>query len=162
MFDMGFTEIILIAIVALLFIGPDKLPETLKSIAKGIGKLKRAFEDTKETISNELQIDELKSEALKYKQQLEGTRDSIYAFKNVAEQETKEIKNSIESSVSSNFKNKKSNSFDEFEDDEFFDDKYFTFDDDDDDDFVNEPKKIDKKGSKDTTSKDNKNKEKRA
>jgi len=155
MFDMGFTEIILIAIVALLFIGPDKLPDTLRSIARGLGKLKRAFEDTKQTISNELQIDELKSEALKYKQELEGARDSLSSFKNIAAKEVNEIKSSVESSVSG-FKNVKSITYDDFEDDEFFDDKYFQIDDDD--DFDDEPKKVEKKDSKDKIVKDNKNK----
>ena len=68
MFDMGFTEILLIAIVALLFIGPDKLPDTLRTIARTFGKIKRSFEDAKSTIQTELQVDELKQEALSYKQ----------------------------------------------------------------------------------------------
>ena len=156
MFDMGFTEIILIAIVALLFIGPDKLPDTLRSIARGLGKLKRMFDDTKQTITNELQIDELKSEALKYKQELEGAKDSLTSFKNIAAKEANEIKSSVENSVSE-FKNVKSITYDDFEDDEFFDDKYFQIDDDD-DDFDDEPKKVEKKDSKEKVAKDSKNK----
>ncbi len=157
MFDMGFTEIILIAIVALLFIGPDKLPDTLRAIARTLGKLKRAFEDTKSTITNELQIDELKSEALKYKQELEGAKDSLTSFKNIAAKEANEIKSSVESSVSG-FKNVKSVTYDDFEDDEFFDDKYFQVDDED-DDFDEKPKNIEnKKDNKDKIAKDSKNK----
>jgi len=52
MFGLGFTEILLIAVIALLFIGPDKLPDTMKSIARTLGKVKRAFDDTKSTIEN--------------------------------------------------------------------------------------------------------------
>jgi len=93
MFGLGFTEILLIAIVALLFIGPDKLPDTMKQIARTFGKVKRAFEDTKSTIENELRVDELRQEALGYRQQIEKAKEDLSAFKNVAQKEADEIKN---------------------------------------------------------------------
>ncbi len=95
MFDMGFTEILLIAVIALVFIGPDKLPETLRSIAKTLGKIKRSFEDAKETINKELQIEELKKEALYYKQELESAQNDLKAFKNVAQQQLHEINDEV-------------------------------------------------------------------
>ena len=92
MFGLGFTEILLIAIVALLFIGPDKLPDTMKQIARTFGKLKRAFDDTKETIQNELRVDDLRQEALGYRQQIEKAKEDLSAFKNVAQKEAQELK----------------------------------------------------------------------
>ena len=92
MFGLGFTEILLIAIVALLFIGPDKLPDTMKQIARTFGKVKRAFEDTKSTIENELRVDDLRQEALGYRQQIEKAKEDLSAFKNVAQKEADEIK----------------------------------------------------------------------
>jgi len=148
MFDMGFTEIILIAIVALLFIGPDKLPDTMRTIARTLGKLKRMFDDTKSTITNELHIDELKQEALKYKEELQGAKDSLSSFKNVAASEVSSVKDSVQESIDSGFKNVKSVTYDDFEDDEFFDDKYFQVDDDEDDDFEEKPKLENKKEPK--------------
>ncbi len=91
MFGLGFTEILLIAVVALLFIGPDKLPDTMKTIARTLGKAKRMFDDTKETLQNELRIDELREEALGYKAEIEKAKKDLSAFKNVANKEIEEI-----------------------------------------------------------------------
>lgn len=51
MFGLSMTEIILIIVVALLVIGPKKLPELAKSIGKGYGEFKRTFNDLKETVN---------------------------------------------------------------------------------------------------------------
>ena len=99
MFGLGFTEILLIAVVALLFIGPDKLPETMKTIARTLGKVKRAFDDTKSTIENELRIDDLRQEALSYRQEIEKAKADLSAFKNVANKEINDIKKSAQSAV---------------------------------------------------------------
>ncbi len=50
MFGMGGTEILVILIVALLFLGPDKLPEAAKSISKGIRDLRKQTREFQETI----------------------------------------------------------------------------------------------------------------
>ncbi len=42
MFGMGFTEILMIAVVAILFLGPDKLPDAMVSVAKFIKGGKRS------------------------------------------------------------------------------------------------------------------------
>jgi len=117
MFGLGFTEILMVAVVALLFIGPDKLPDTMKSLAKTLGKVKRAFEDTKSTIESELRVDDLREEALSYKQQLVKAKDDLNAFKNVANKEVAQIKNStqIEDSFKSSDINDDSDIFDEFD-----------------------------------------------
>ena len=95
MFDLGFSEILFIAIIALLFIGPDKLPETLKTIARTIGKIKRSFEDVKESVNNELRVSELREEVLSYKRELEKAKEDLSAFKNVAAKEINQIKESV-------------------------------------------------------------------
>ena len=92
MFGLGFTEILLIAVLALLFIGPDKLPDTMKQIAKTFGKVKRAIDDTKSTISQELQVDDLKKEAMMYKEQIESAKSDLSSFKNIAKEDFDEIK----------------------------------------------------------------------
>ncbi len=55
MFGIGLPEMIIIAIVALIFIGPDKLPGVLRSIGKGIVELKRATSDVRSTVQGEMQ-----------------------------------------------------------------------------------------------------------
>lgn len=50
MFGIGITEIVLILIVALVIVGPEKLPELVKTIAKGFNEFKRTTNDLKRSI----------------------------------------------------------------------------------------------------------------
>ncbi|PUE65079.1 Sec-independent protein translocase protein TatB [Arcobacter caeni] len=77
MFGMGFTEILLIAMVAIIALGPEKLPTTMIQIAKFINKIKNGLADAKTTLDNELNISELKAEATKFKTQIEETKTSL-------------------------------------------------------------------------------------
>ena len=77
MFGMGFTEILLIAMVAIIALGPEKLPTTMVQIAKFINKIKTGLADAKSTLDNELNISELKAEASKFKTQIEETKTSL-------------------------------------------------------------------------------------
>ena len=54
MFGVGLPEMMIIAVVALLVIGPDKLPGDLRSIGKGLVQLKRATSDVRTTVQNEM------------------------------------------------------------------------------------------------------------
>ncbi len=56
MFGMGGTEILVILIVALLFLGPDKLPEAAKSISKGIRDIKKQSRVLQRTIEDDEHI----------------------------------------------------------------------------------------------------------
>ncbi|CAM3941934.1 Sec-independent protein translocase protein TatB [Arcobacter cloacae] len=77
MFGMGFMEIFLIAIVAIIALGPDKLPTAMVEIAKFINKFKNGLADAKTTLDNELNISEMKAEANKFKSQIEETKASL-------------------------------------------------------------------------------------
>ncbi len=77
MFGMGLGELILIAIVAIIFLGPDKLPEAMVQIAKTFKKVKSTIADAKDSIESELHLAEIKNEALAYKKELMDTADEI-------------------------------------------------------------------------------------
>ena len=98
MFGIGFTELLLISIVAILFLGPDKLPQALVDMAKFIKKIKITVGDAKSSLEEELKIADLKEEALKYKQQLDTATDELRNFKNINFDDFKEVSYDNESS----------------------------------------------------------------
>lgn len=53
MFDIGLQELIIIFVVALLVFGPKRLPELAKTFGRGLGDLKRVFQDVKEQVETE-------------------------------------------------------------------------------------------------------------
>jgi len=93
MFDVGFSELIIIGVVALIVVGPERLPKVARTAGHLIGRLQRYVNDVKEDINREIQFDALK------KLQNE-VRDSVYSFER---QITEEIA-SVESSVHDTFK----------------------------------------------------------
>jgi sec-independent protein translocase protein TatB len=60
MFDIGFSELVLIGVVALIVIGPEKLPKTARTLGHLFGRLQRYVSDVKADISREMELDELK------------------------------------------------------------------------------------------------------
>ena len=83
MFGLGFMEILFIAIVAIIFLGPDKLPGAMVEIAKFIKSTKSAIVNAKNAINDEVNIEELKREALGYKEQLDSATQELQGFKNL-------------------------------------------------------------------------------
>ena len=104
MFGIGFTELILISIIAILFLGPDKLPQTMVEIAKFIKSVKRTIGDAKNSLEEEMKIDELKEEALQYKQQLNDATEELKGFKNISFDDFDDISYSDEISTESSKK----------------------------------------------------------
>jgi len=60
MFDIGFPELVLIAIVGLLVIGPERLPEALRTLGLWLGRLRRSFTAAKAEIEKEIGMDEVR------------------------------------------------------------------------------------------------------
>ena len=77
MFGMGLGEIIIIAIIAILFLGPDKLPETMVQIAKFFKSTKNTINSMKSSIEEEMNVKTMKEEALAYKKELTDVGDKV-------------------------------------------------------------------------------------
>jgi len=60
MFDVGFSELLVIALVALIVIGPERLPKVARTVGVLLGRLQRYVNDVKSDINREMQLDELK------------------------------------------------------------------------------------------------------
>lgn len=62
MFDIGFPELILVSIISLLVIGPERLPEAIKTLSLWLGRLKRNFSDLKSEIESEIGADDIRQQ----------------------------------------------------------------------------------------------------
>ena len=92
MFGMSFGEILIIAVIAILFLGPDKLPDAMVKIAKFFKGFKKTINEAKDTIEQEMHIAELKEGAISYKKQLEDSVNEVRKEVNVID----DINESIE------------------------------------------------------------------
>ncbi len=72
MFGVGIFEVLVILIVAVIALGPNKLPQTIVDIVKFFRAVKKTMAEAKETFDKEIQLSEIKQEALKYKDTLES------------------------------------------------------------------------------------------
>ena len=77
MFDMGFTEIMLIGIVALVVIGPERLPGVARTAGKYVGRLKRFMTTVKADVEQELRADELRQILSQQQKELDSLKDTI-------------------------------------------------------------------------------------
>src|SRR5918995_2120510 len=60
MFDIGFSELLVIGVVALIVIGPEKLPRMARTVGHLAGRLQRYVADVKADINREIELDELR------------------------------------------------------------------------------------------------------
>jgi len=96
--NIGFTELVLLGIVALLVLGPEKLPGAIRTISLWIGRLKRSFNTIKTDIEREIGADEirrqLRNEAImeKFKQTKAQVNDAV----NTVRKQTEEIRKTVE------------------------------------------------------------------
>lgn len=77
MFDMGFTEMMLIGIVALIVIGPERLPGVARTAGKYFGRLKRFMTSVKADVEQELRADELRQILADQQRELDSLKDTI-------------------------------------------------------------------------------------
>ncbi len=60
MFDIGFSELVIIAIVALIVLGPERLPKAARTMGHLFGRLQRYVNEVKSDINREMELDELR------------------------------------------------------------------------------------------------------
>ncbi len=60
MFDIGFSELMVIAVVALIVIGPERLPKVARTVGHLFGRMQRYVNDVKSDISREMALDDLR------------------------------------------------------------------------------------------------------
>lgn len=60
MFDIGFAELLVIAVITLLVMGPERLPQAVRTIALWLGRAKQAFAAARRELENEIGVDEVR------------------------------------------------------------------------------------------------------
>ncbi|WP_444995731.1 Sec-independent protein translocase protein TatB [Aliikangiella sp. IMCC44359] len=71
MFDIGFLELLVIGIIALLVLGPERLPKAARTVGLWVGKAKQSFNTIKTEIDRELKIQEIQQQLKEQKNNLE-------------------------------------------------------------------------------------------
>lgn len=94
MFDIGFSELMVIGIVALLVLGPERLPKVARTTGHLLGRLQRYVADVKSDINREMQLEELKKLQ-------EEARKSAMAFESSVRSEVAGVENGLSSSLQS-------------------------------------------------------------
>lgn len=77
MFGFNIFELMVVLVVAIIFLGPDKLPKLIVDAVKFFKMIKKSINEAKDTLDKELQISELKKEALEYKSQFEQSTQNF-------------------------------------------------------------------------------------
>ena len=94
MFDIGFPELVVVSVVALLVIGPEKLPEAIRTMSLWVGRIQRSFASIRREIESEIGADEIR-------QQLhnENIIKELEETKNTLQQAGQDVRTTINATV---------------------------------------------------------------
>ncbi|GAA6920849.1 Sec-independent protein translocase protein TatB [Helicobacter pylori] len=81
MFGMGFFEILVVLVVAIIFLGPEKFPQAVVDVVKFFRTVKKTLNDAKDTLDKEINIEEIKKETLEYQKLFENKVESLKGIK---------------------------------------------------------------------------------
>lgn len=77
MFDFGFSELVVIGVVMLIVVGPERLPKVARTVGHLLGRLQRYVSDVKSDIQREMQLEELKKLQQQVQQQAQSLESSV-------------------------------------------------------------------------------------
>ena len=87
MFDVGFSELVVIGVVALVVIGPERLPKVARTVGLLVGRLQRYVNDVKADINREMELDELRKIQTQFQDAAKEVESSITTQVSAAEQD---------------------------------------------------------------------------
>jgi sec-independent protein translocase protein TatB len=107
MFNFGVMEMMVIAVVGLVVIGPERLPKVARTLGHIFGRMQRYVSDVKSDISKEMQLEELKALQKSMKETAEEIQDSVSQQVNFIESEVQDVDKSVQKTVKEGLKDLK-------------------------------------------------------
>ena len=87
MFDIGFSELLMIAIVALVVIGPERLPGVARNVGRFTGRLQRYVNDIKRDFNREIEFDEIRRLQHEMETTVQTMQESMRVVESTLQQE---------------------------------------------------------------------------
>jgi sec-independent protein translocase protein TatB len=101
MFDIGFSEMLVIGLVALIVIGPERLPRVARTLGHLAGRLQRYVADVKADINREVELDELRKMKDSVQQTASSIESSVQSELNSVHSELKSAENDLNAAAAS-------------------------------------------------------------
>ena len=96
MFDIGFSELFVIGVVALVVIGPERLPKVARTMGVLFGRLQRYVSQVKSDINREMELAELGKVKTEFESAARSFQTEIEASARATESEVRELQTSLE------------------------------------------------------------------
>ena len=100
MFDIGFSEMIVVAIIALIVLGPEKLPRLARTAGHLLGRMQRYVNDVKADINREIELDELRKLQQSMQETARSIEQTVTQQVNSVESELNQVAQTAQSAVS--------------------------------------------------------------
>ncbi len=95
MFDSGFLELLVVTIIALIVVGPERLPGIARKVGEMVGKARAFVATTKADIEKEIEASEMKDMLSQQKEQIDELRDMMASTKQSLHESTDTLKSSV-------------------------------------------------------------------
>jgi sec-independent protein translocase protein TatB len=100
MFDIGFSEMLVIAVIALIVLGPEKLPRVARTAGHLLGRMQRYVNDVKSDINREIELDELRKLQKEMQDTAQSLEQTVRGEVNAVESEFRQIGDSTQKALS--------------------------------------------------------------
>jgi sec-independent protein translocase protein TatB len=101
MFDIGFSEMVVIGLVALIVIGPERLPRVARTLGHLAGRLQRYVADVKADINREVELDELRKMKDNLQQAATGFESSVQSEINAVQSDLNKAESELNAAAAS-------------------------------------------------------------
>jgi sec-independent protein translocase protein TatB len=99
MFDIGMSEMMVIAVVALVVLGPERLPKVARTLGHLVGRAQRYVNQVKQDINREMELSELKKMQDEFKNAAQEVKQSVDDVSRSVESESRAFESSVNQSI---------------------------------------------------------------